>query len=72
MASVFPVIRCPVLLLQADPRSGGMMTDDEVTQALPLLAEPSHVRLEGVSHALHHIHPDLVLAALTDFFGSVT
>jgi pimeloyl-ACP methyl ester carboxylesterase len=71
MESVLPAVRCPVLLLQADPGCGGMMTDDEVAQALPLLAQSSHVRLEGVSHALHHTHPEPVLRALVDFFGEL-
>jgi pimeloyl-ACP methyl ester carboxylesterase len=68
---VLPAVRCPVLLLQADPASGGLMTDAEVARALPLLAQPTHVRLEGVNHPLHHTHPEPVLRALTDFFGSV-
>lgn len=72
MESVLPAIRCPVLLLQADPALGGMMTDIEVARALPLLEQPSHVRLEGVSHALHHTHKEHVLRALVDFFGSLT
>ena len=46
MEKVLPAIRCPVLLLQADPDAGGMMTDAEVERALPLLAHPRHVRFE--------------------------
>ncbi|MFN8464441.1 MAG: alpha/beta hydrolase [Caldilineaceae bacterium] len=65
-----PQIQCPVLLLQADPAAGGLMTNAEVEQALLLLARPSHVRLEGVSHALHHIHPAPVAAALKAFLQS--
>ncbi|MCX5975423.1 MAG: alpha/beta hydrolase [Coprothermobacterota bacterium] len=34
---VLPAIRCPVLLLQADPATGGRMTDAEVAQALLML-----------------------------------
>lgn len=70
MDSVLPVIKCPVLLLQADPAAGGLMTDAEVEQALPQLARPSHVRLEGESHALQHVHPEPVVAALKAFFQS--
>jgi len=67
---IFPAISCPVLLLQADPATGGLMTDMEVAQALALLAQPNHVQLEGESHALHHVHPEPVITALKSFFGS--
>jgi pimeloyl-ACP methyl ester carboxylesterase len=54
MEEVLPVIRCPVLLLQADPATGGLMTDAEVAQALSLLPHPAHVKLTGISHVLHN------------------
>lgn len=68
MNTVLPVIKCPVLLLQADPAAGGLMTDGEVEQGLRQLARPSHVRLAGVSHALHHVWPEPVATALKVFF----
>ena len=68
---VLPAIRCPVLLLQADPDAGGMMTDAEVERALPLLAHPRHVRFEQRSHALFLPDKEPVLRALCDFFDSV-
>jgi pimeloyl-ACP methyl ester carboxylesterase len=67
MEAVLPAILCPVLLLQADPSAGGLMTDVEVEQALAFLARPGHVRLEGVSHILHNERKEPVLAALTEF-----
>jgi pimeloyl-ACP methyl ester carboxylesterase len=70
MGTVLPAIQCPVLLLQADPTAGGLMTDMEIEQAVPMIARPSHVRLPGESHALHHVHPEPVVAALKAFFGS--
>jgi len=70
MGTVLPVIKCPVLLLQADPAAGGLMTDTEVEQALLQLTQPSHVRLEGESHALQHVHPEPVVEALKVFFQS--
>jgi pimeloyl-ACP methyl ester carboxylesterase len=69
MSTVLPAIPCSVLLLQADPAAGGLMTDAEVAAALPHLARPSHVRLPGVSHALHHVHPEPVITALNTFFS---
>jgi pimeloyl-ACP methyl ester carboxylesterase len=70
MDTVLPAIRCPVLLLQIHPTADGLMTDVEIAQALPLLAQPGHVRLEGESHALHHLHPEPVVTAFKAFFGS--
>jgi len=68
MTSVLPSIQCPVLLLQADPAVGGLMTDREVELALPLLARPQYVRLPGISHVLHNERKEPVVQALTDFF----
>jgi len=70
MDAVLPAIKCSVLLLQADPAAGGLMTDAEVEQALPLLARPSHVRLEDVSHVLHNERKEPVMTALKAFFQS--
>jgi len=71
MAVVFPSIRCPVLLLQADPEAGGILTDAEVEQGLPLLSQPTHVMLEGVSHVLHNEQKEPVLRAIMDFLASL-
>jgi pimeloyl-ACP methyl ester carboxylesterase len=71
MEKVLPAIRCPVLLLQADPDAGGMMTDAEVERALPLLAHPRHVRFEQRSHALFLPDKEPVLRAMVEFFSSL-
>jgi pimeloyl-ACP methyl ester carboxylesterase len=68
MEAVLSAIECPVLLMQADPSAGGLMTDDEVKQALPLLRRSQHVRLKGVSHVFHNERKELILEALKTFF----
>lgn len=68
MELVFPKIKCPTLLLQADPTTGGLMTDEEVDQVLPLLSKPSHVKLANLSHALHNERKEPVLSAIKQFF----
>ena len=70
MNSVLPSIQCPVLLLQADPTAGGMMTDREVELALPLLDRPRHIRLQGISHILHIERKEPIVQALKAFFQS--
>ena len=52
METVLPAIHCPVLLVQADPSAGGALTDEEVQRALPLLADPTHMRFSGMDHML--------------------
>ena len=71
MESLLPSIDCPVLLLQADPTCGGLMTNAEVERAKRLLARPSHVRLEGVSHVLHNEQKEPVLQAIAAFLSSL-
>lgn len=71
MKLILPAIRSPVLLLQADPKAGGVMNDEEIEIAWPLLARPSHVRLDGVSHVLHNENKEPVIAALKSFFYTV-
>ena len=70
MEKVLPSILCPVLLLQADPDAGGLMTDAEVERALPLLAQPRHVRFEGAGHWLFQPDPEPVLRAVVEFCES--
>lgn len=71
MEVVLPAIRCPVLLLQADPDAGGVMTDAEVKRALPLLAQAGHVRLGGAGHFFFHPDRERVLRAVVEFLESV-
>ena len=71
MESLLPAVHCPVLLLQADPNAGGVMTDAEVAQAMPLLTNPSHVFLPGISHVLHNEQKTPVLEVMTMFLDSI-
>jgi pimeloyl-ACP methyl ester carboxylesterase len=50
---LLPAITCPVLLMQADPAQGSALPDDEVKLALKLLRHATHVRMDGLTHALH-------------------
>ncbi len=68
---LLPAISCPVLILQADPAEGGLLSDSEVEKGLRLLPHATHVRLEGIGHELHGLHVDRVLAAITPFLNAV-
>ena len=60
-------IRCPVLILQADPAAGGVTTDDEVAEAMRLLPAARRVRFDGVGHVLHVERPDDVVREVLRF-----
>ncbi len=72
MRTLLPAIRCPVLLLQADPTAGAVMGDTEVRQALALLAQGAHVKLAGLSHAFHHERPALVIEAINRWYRGLS
>jgi pimeloyl-ACP methyl ester carboxylesterase len=69
--TLLPAITCPVLILQADPGAGALLSDREVERALRLLLRPTHLRLEGVGHELHGTHPQRVLEAISSFVETV-
>lgn len=66
-SSVLPSVRCPVLLLQADPAEGGLMSDTDVALALDLLPDAVSERFDGVGHGLHVEAAGRVLDALERF-----
>jgi pimeloyl-ACP methyl ester carboxylesterase len=64
-------IRCPTLLLQANPELGGLMSDMDVERALDLVPNTSHVRFPTLGHALYIQQAEPILRAVTDFLGSL-
>lgn len=66
-----PRITCPVLLLQADPKLGGAMTEDDAARALRCMPRASHRPLPGISHLLFHDDKAVVLHAIEAFFAKM-
>jgi pimeloyl-ACP methyl ester carboxylesterase len=66
-------VTCPVLLLQADPSQGGMVSDQDAEHVLSLLADGLHIKLEGADHNLGlntwQVAP--LLRAVMDFLESL-
>lgn len=66
-------ITCPILLLQANPSLGGMMTNDVVEHVQSILPNVMHIYIEKAGHDLGldtwEVSP--LLRALTSFFGSL-
>lgn len=64
---IFRSIQCPTLLLQADPSSGGALSDADAFEAASMIAACTHVRFLGRGHQLHRDHPDAFLSAIDEF-----
>jgi len=65
--SLLSGVRCPTLLLQADPSTGGALTDEDAATLQSLVSGCQHVRFPGCGHNLHRDRPKEVLQALQSF-----
>jgi pimeloyl-ACP methyl ester carboxylesterase len=63
-ASLWPRVKCPLLLLQGDARHGGALTDDDADLAERSAKQCRRVRFEGVGHQIHRTSPAHFLAVL--------
>lgn len=63
-------IKCPVLLLQANPDLDALLTDSDVELALQLIPRAEHVKLALLGHALFMQQPKPVLMELDRFLVS--
>ena len=63
LAHIAARIRCPVVLLQADPAAGGALTDEDVRAFFTARIE----RFPGSGHLLHWLHPARVAESVNDF-----
>jgi len=68
--AVLSRIGCPTLLLQADPKAGGALTDADADTARATISSCWHVRFAGCGHQLHRDRPEEVLRTLDDFVTS--
>jgi pimeloyl-ACP methyl ester carboxylesterase len=69
--TVLRQIRCPTLLLQANPELGGLMSDTDVERALELVPNASHVRFPTLGHALYIQQAEPILRAVNGFLESL-
>lgn len=63
-------VRCPVLLLAADPRSSAL-ADGEPDRLAQTLADVRVVKFPGVGHRIHGLRPEPFLEALEPFLRRV-
>jgi pimeloyl-ACP methyl ester carboxylesterase len=64
-------VRCPTLLLQADPSAGGALTDADAESLKSTVSDCQHVRFSGSGHNLHRDQPESVLRIFADFAASL-
>jgi pimeloyl-ACP methyl ester carboxylesterase len=64
-------VRCPTLLLQADPSASGALTDADAESLKSTVSDCQHVRFPGCGHNLHRDRPESVLRAFADFAASL-
>ncbi|PJA47443.1 hypothetical protein CO172_01275 [Candidatus Uhrbacteria bacterium CG_4_9_14_3_um_filter_36_7] len=50
---LFPKIKCPVLVLQGDPKHGGLITDKEIERAKDLLSSACYYKCKRIGHGLY-------------------
>lgn len=68
---LLPLVRCPTLLMQADPARGANMRESDVARARELLRDVTTVQIPDASHGLHEDAPALVSRALVNFLTSL-
>lgn len=68
---LFPMISCPVLIIQGSPQHGGILTDEEIERAVTLLPRVTVARMETVGHPLHAQEKEPVLLAMQAFLHTL-
>ena len=67
----FRKICCPTLIIQADPKWGGLVGERDIRECRAANPHTVHVLLKDVGHSLHIHQPAPVLRALGNFLGSL-
>jgi pimeloyl-ACP methyl ester carboxylesterase len=67
----FPLITCPTLIIQGSLAHGGLLTNEEIEQALTLLPRVTVARMETVGHPLHTQVKEPVLLAMEAFLNTL-
>jgi pimeloyl-ACP methyl ester carboxylesterase len=65
-------IQAPTLVMQADTRAGGMLTDGDADLLERTIPDLSRVRVGGVGHQIHTAAPDVALRIALAFLESLT
>lgn len=72
LSAALAAVRCPVLMLRADPRAGGMLPDADARLFAGRLRDLAAVDLPtGTGHTVHGTSPELVIRHLLPFLASI-
>ncbi|MBN4074261.1 alpha/beta hydrolase [bacterium AH-315-D21] len=69
--AVLEAVIPPVLLMQANPDSGGALRDVEATRAIDLLSKGRYVKWEDSGHGMYREHPERFVRLVNAFFDQV-
>jgi pimeloyl-ACP methyl ester carboxylesterase len=69
--SLLAQARCPILLLQASPELGALMSDADVAAAKRLVRDVTHVRFSTLGHALYIQQPEPIIRAVNEFLARI-
>ena len=64
---LLPQLKCPVLVLQANPELGGLLKDSDVEEMMRLLPVGKALKFPLLGHALHMQRPQPVIDAVLSF-----
>ncbi len=68
---LFPMISCPVLIIQGSPALGGLLTNEEIEHTLTFIPQARVARMETVGHPLHTQEKEPILLAITSFVDTL-
>jgi pimeloyl-ACP methyl ester carboxylesterase len=69
--ALLPRVCCPVLLLQGDAATGGMLTDEDAEKLQKELHDCTRIKLPGVGHLIHGTRTETTLRLVTAFLESL-
>lgn len=68
---LLPKMKCPVLLLRANPKKGGLIPDEDLKKAKALIGRLQTVMYDDIGHDLHKAKPSRILEDVARFLESV-
>lgn len=68
---ILRLIKCPVLVLQADEKAGGMLGDEDAELMLDSILDCTRVRFPDAGHLLHWVETDAIARNAIAFLESL-
>jgi len=68
---LFPKIKCPVLVLQGDPKKGGMISDENIKKAKTLLSKVQYYKCKNIGHGLYLEDKEQIVTQVNSFLKNL-